>query len=95
MPKRSINPFTDINQRRKVTGTEKFLSSDEFTSLSADEFQLNSKCAYIHKCNHRCINMYECTCAVIREKKTISKTYMRVFTTFITLNLKYTFNFPG
>ena len=32
-----------------------------FTSLSADENQLNSKSAYISKC----INMYECTSVVM------------------------------
>ena len=37
-----------------------------FTSLSADEFQLNSKSAYIPKCIHKRINMYECIPVVIR-----------------------------
>ena len=31
----------------------------QFTS--ADEFQLISKSAYIPRCIHKCINMYECT----------------------------------
>ena len=38
-----------------------------FTSLSADEFQLNSKKAYIPKCIHKCININECTSVVIRD----------------------------
>ena len=36
-------------------------------SLSADEFQLNSKSAYIPECIHKCINYYECTSIVIRD----------------------------
>ena len=38
-------------------------------SVSADEFQLNSKSAYIPKCIHKYINMYECTFVVIRAFK--------------------------
>ena len=36
-------------------------------SLTADEFQLNSKSAYIPRCIHKGINMYECTSVVIRD----------------------------
>ena len=36
-------------------------------SLSADEFQLNSKSAYIPECIQKSINMYECTSVVIRD----------------------------
>ena len=42
-----------------------------FTSRSA-EFQLNSKNAYISKCIHKCINMYERTPVVIRYFKDFS-----------------------
>ena len=44
--------------------------------LSADEFQLNSKSAYILKRIHKCINMYECASVVIRDffqKKKIAR----------------------
>ena len=46
-------------------------------------------------CIHKCINMYECTSVVIRDfyvlfktfpEKKISKYYIRVFTTVITIN---------
>ena len=33
----------------------------QFTQISADEFQLNSKSAYIPKCIHKCNKIYECT----------------------------------
>ena len=46
-------------------------------SLSADDFRLDSKSAYIPKC----INISR----LFPEKK-ISMTYIRLFTTFITLN---------
>ena len=36
-------------------------------SFSADEFQLNSESAYIPRCIHKCINIYECTFVVIRD----------------------------
>ena len=49
-------------------------------SLSADKFQLNSKNAYIPKC----INILRLF-PEKKNKKKISKTYIRVFTTFITL----------
>ena len=37
-----------------------------FTSFSADEFQLNSKSAFIRKCIHKGTNIYKCTSVVIR-----------------------------
>ena len=43
-----------------------------FTSPSADEFQLNSKSAYISKCIHKCINIYECIYVVISDFQVFS-----------------------
>ena len=58
-------------------------------SFSADEFQLNSKIAYILKCIHKYINMYECLSAVIRDiyaqKKTKKISKPNPNLTFITL----------
>ena len=55
-----------------------------FTSLSADEFQFNSKSAYIPNC----INILRLF--LKKNQKKISKTYLRVFTTFIILHKKKT-----
>ena len=68
-------------------------------SLSADDFELNSKSAYIPKCIYLGINMCECTSVVIKAfkkfflKQKNHQDYIRVFTTFIT-NLK-TFSHSG
>ena len=65
-----------------------------FTSLSADELQLNLKSAYIPRCVYKNINMHEFTSAVIREFKKFSckkiKTYIKVFK-IITLTKTETF----
>ena len=64
---KKLNPTFETRNRSHFCAISTFIFGECYLCPFQDEFQLNPKSAYIPKCIHQRINMYQCTSVVIRD----------------------------